>query len=480
VNDIAQPEIEAEEQLPELAPAAAPAASEHKAGALRKLVIRGSALEMLGYGSAQVIRFISNLILSRLLFPEAFGLAALVTIMNQGLIMLSDVGLPTVIVQSPRGDDVRFLNTAFTWQAVRSVLLYVCAVALAWPMALLMHEPQLTLLIPVGSISVLLLGVRSTAYFTLRRQLRLGPLLILELASQVGAVGLMIPWAMIAPSVWTLVGGGVMSAVVTAFGSHMISVGYRNRFEWDKSSAKDMLEFGKWIAGSSMLTFASQQGDRLLLGRFMGAGPLGVYSIAVFLSGALGEAISRITTGVFFPAYSRVNNDEPHRLREVFYRTRLVSDAIILPALGGLAILGPWVVGFLYDERYHAAGWMLRVLSIRVALSCMVWPLQFCLFALGHARYGFYLNLARVLTLAIGVPIGFNVAGVPGLVWAVTVSEIPALFVCYFGFGRAKLLSVLNELRAPAFYAAGLMLGFLVLMAFEALGLGKPAKFHFH
>lgn len=483
MNDVVQPDVVAADDKPpaeQSPPEAAAAASAHKAGVLRKLVIRGSALEMIGYGSAQLIRFASNLILSRLLFPEAFGLSALVSIMNQGLIMLSDVGLPTVIVQSPRGDELKFLNTAFTWQAARSVLLYVCAVALAWPMALLMHEPQLTVLVPVGSLSVLLLGVRSTSYFTLRRQLRLGPLLILELASQLGAVAVMIPWAIYAPSVWTLIGGMVMSSIVTLIGSHLIKVGYRNKFDWDKASAKDMLEFGKWIAGSSMLTFASQQGDRLLLGRFLGAGPLGVYSIAAFLSGALGEAISRITTGVFFPAYSRVNNDEPHRLREVFYRTRLVSDAIILPALGALAMLGPWVVSLLYDARYEAAGPMLRVLSIRVALSCMVWPLQFCLFALGHARYGFYLNLGRVVALGIGVPIGYHIAGVSGLVWAVAISEIPALIVCYVGFTRAKLLSVLYELRAPAFYAAGLALGFVVLLGLEALGWGKPTRFHLH
>jgi O-antigen/teichoic acid export membrane protein len=134
----------------------------------------------------------------------------------------------------------------------------------------------------------------------------------------------------------------------------------------------------------------------------------------------------------------------------------------------------------LYDPRYQAAGWMLRILSIRVALSCMVWPLQFCLFALGHAKYGFYLNLARVLALVAGVPIGYSIAGVEGLVWAVTISEIPALIVSYFGFARSKLLSVLNELRAPAFYAAGLALGFVVLMALEALGWSHPGKLRFH
>ncbi len=449
-------------------------------GALKRLIIRGSAFEMIGYGAGQVIRFGSNLVLSRLLFPEAFGLSALVNIMNQGLIMLSDVGLPTVVVQSPKGDDPKFLNTAFTWQAVRSVILWIAALALTLPMAYLYAEPELKWLVPVGALSVLLIGIRSTSYFTLRRQLRVGPLLTLELASQIGAVALMIPWAIYAPSVWTLIGGMLITSVIAAIGSHMIKVHYRNKFQWDKESAKSMLEMGKWIAGSSMLTFASQQGDRLLLGHFLGAATLGVYSIAVFLSGALGEAISRVTTGVFFPAYSRVNNEGPDRLREVFYKTRLATDALILPALAGLAVLGPFIVQLLYDPRYIAAGWMLQVLSVRVALSCIVWPLQFCLFALGNARYGFYLNLARVITLAIGVPIGYHMSGVPGLVWAVAISEIPALMVCYYGFARAKLLRVMLELRAPAFYAAGLVLGYGVLMLLEAMGWAQPSKLSFH
>lgn len=481
MNDRVESETASEAPAPPANPesAEAPERESRTPGGLRRMVIRGSALEMIGYGTSQIIRFVSNLILSRLLFPEAFGLMALVNILNQGLIMLSDVGLPTVVVQSPRGDDPRYLNTAFTWQAVRSVVLFIAAVAMALPMAYLYSEPELVWLIPVGAVSVLLIGVRSTSYFTLRRQLRVGPLLVLELVSQVGAVAVMIPWAMVAPSVWTLVGGMLVTGLIASIGSHLIQVGYRNRFEWDNDSAKSMLEFGKWIAGSSMLTFASQQGDRLLLGRFLGAGTLGVYSMAVFLSSALGEAISRVTTGVFFPAYSRVHNEGGGRLQQVFYKTRLATDALILPALAGLAVLGPWLVQLLYDPRYRDAGWMLQVLSVRVALSCLVWPQQFCLFALGHAKYGFYLNLARVLTLAVGVPIGYTLSGVPGLVWAVTISEIPALFVCYFGMARAKLLSVWMELRAPGFYAFGLALGYAALLLLEALGWAEPARFRF-
>jgi O-antigen/teichoic acid export membrane protein len=437
---------------------------------LRAVLLRSSAYEMIGYGASQLIRFLSNLVLSRLLFPEAFGLAALVNILNQGLIMLSDVGLPTVIIQSERGDDPRFLNTAFTWQASRGVALWLAACACALPMALFYDEPQLKQLIPIGALSVLLLGFRSTAYYTMRRRLTLAPLMVIELASQAAAVALMIPWAKFQPSVWALVGGTVMSSVAAAVGSHMLRVGYRNRFEWDRESAQSMFHFGKWIAGSSMLTFASAQGDRLILGHYMGAASLGVYSIAVFLSGSLGEAITRITHGVFFPAYSRVRSEGNQRLQEVFYRTRLAVDGLVVPALGGLAALGPFVVHLLYDKRYADAGWMLRVLAVRVALSCLCAPAQFCLFALGQSRYGFFLNLARVVALAISVPIGYHLSGMVGLIWAVTLSELPALFVVYVGFSAAGLLSLKHEARVPLFYAAGLGLGYAVLLLLQKLG----------
>jgi O-antigen/teichoic acid export membrane protein len=438
---------------------------------LRATLLRGSAFEMLGYGLSQVVRLGSNLVLSRLLLPEAFGMAALVNMLNQGLIMLSDVGLPTVIVQSERGDDIRFLNTAFTWQAARATALWCAASLCAIPMALFYNEPELKHLIPFGALSVLILGLRSTGYYTMRRRLNLAPLMVIEIASQVAAVAVMIAWASVNPSVWALIMGAIMSSVVAVIGSHLLKVGYRNRFAWDKESAKSMFDFGKWVAGSSVLTFASQQGDRLLLGRFLGVSTLGIYSNAVFLSGALGEAITRITHGVLFPAYSRVQAEGIERLRQLFYRTRLVVDALVLPALGGLSALGPVVVHILYPAKYWDAGWMLRVLAARVAFSSLISPYQFCLFAVGDSRYGFFLNLARTIALVVGVIVGYARYGVVGLVWGVALSEVPALLVVYWGFTRQGLASHKHELRAPAFFAAGYGLGYAILLAFRHYGM---------
>ena len=85
--------------------------------------LRGSVLTAGSYATAQGLRLISNLILTRLLYPEAFGVMALVSVALVGLQMFSDLGLGPAIAQNPRGDDPDFLNTAFTLNALRGAVL---------------------------------------------------------------------------------------------------------------------------------------------------------------------------------------------------------------------------------------------------------------------------------------------------------------------------------------------------------------------
>jgi O-antigen/teichoic acid export membrane protein len=436
---------------------------------LRRLILKGSAVEMMGYGAGQVVRFGSNLVLSRLLSPQAFGLMALVNIVNQGLIMFSDAGLHAAVIQSEQGEDPRFLNTIFSWQAARGFLLCAVACLVAWPLSRLYHEPMLRVLIPVGSLSVAILGFHSTSLYTLRRRMTIRPLVFTELGAQVVSVVVMLCWAVLRPSVWALLAGVLISALVTTLLSHLLRVGYRNHFQWDKESARAMFEFGKWLAGSSMLTFLSAQGDRLLLGHFLGTTRLGVYSVAVMLSGAFGEAISRIASGVLFPAYSRAHLEGGQRLREVYQKSRFAMDVLVMPALGVLSMVGSVAVRLLYDGRYAEAGWMFEVLSVRIALGAVVAPCQFCLLAVGQPRYGFWLNLARATWLAVCVPMAYYWRGVHGLVWAVALCELAALAVALPAV--AKHIAPRRGFLAPLLFGLGAALGLLIRQALERNGI---------
>lgn len=426
---------------------------------LRKIALRGSAMELGGYAVGQALRLAGNLVLSRLLFPEAFGLTALVSVFLVGLELLSDVGLEPCVVQNERGDERRFLDTVWTIQVARGALLSLLALALAWPAARLYGEPQLVALIAVSGLTTLIAGFESTSLLSLRRHVRLGPLMALEIVARAVSLAGMVVWALVHPSVWALVAGGLIDALLRLAGSHWLHEGPRDRFGWDPLAARSVLHFSKWIFASSAVFFFARQGDRLLLGRLIGMAVLGVYSIALFLSEAVGTLVSRITHGVLFPIFSRVARESEERLRAVYYATRLRTDLLALPAVGALAMLGGEVVDLLYDDRYRDAGWILQALCLRVALSCVAGPCETCLFALGHTRYGFYGNVATTLWIWIGVPLGWLLAGLPGLVWATATSGIPALLVVWLPFRRLGMLRPRREAVAFAAFGAGLALG---------------------
>ena len=97
--------------------------------------MRSAAFLVIGFGGQNVVRLGGNLILTRLLFPEAFGLMALVQIFLMGLQMFSDVGIQTSIVRDPRGEERAFRDAAWTLQIIRGLVLWIFSCIVAWPAA---------------------------------------------------------------------------------------------------------------------------------------------------------------------------------------------------------------------------------------------------------------------------------------------------------------------------------------------------------
>ena len=429
---------------------------------LRRLALRGSVIELLGYGVNQLLRLATNLVLSRLLFPEAYGLTALITVLMVALDMLSDVGLKDSVITSPRGDDPHFLNTAWTMQISRGFGLWLIASALAKPIALIYGEPQLFPLIFVGSLELVISGLTSTSLFTLARQVRRGPLVLLELTSKAISMIVMFAWAWVHPSVWSLVAGGLTAAVVMVIGSHLLPVGYRNRLCWEPEAARSIRGFGKWIFGSSAFTFLAGEGDRLLLGHYLTMAMLGVYSIGVLLSSAVGVAVTRLAGSVFYGVFSQVARERREDVGREYYRARLRLDLLAMPLLGATMVFGPLLVSMLYDSRYHDAGWIVRILCLRVALQCALAPCSVLMISIGQSRQLFIGNISRFVAVWAGIPLGWHLGGLPGVVWATTLAELPMLFVFLRAMRTHGLLRPSRELFAPAVFAGGAIASWVV------------------
>ena len=323
---------------------------------LKALALRGTAITVLNFGGSKLLRLGSNLILTRLLFPEAFGLMALVQVFMAGLQMFSDIGIRTSVIQNKRGDDEDFLNTAWTLQVARGAILGLGACALALPVALLYGEPLLAQMLPVVGLTALIAGFTPTTVMTASRHLMLGRITVLELSAQVISLSVTVALAYLLQSVWALVWGGVIASLISVIMTHMFMPGIRNRFCFDRSSFWEIFKFGKYIFLSTLAGFAINQGDRAVLGGYISLEQLGIYSIGFFLGTVpllFGGLISR---KVVFPLYRmRPPTESAENQRHIFRARRLVvgcSIAMTFP----LAILGVPLIEVLYDPRYDLAG----------------------------------------------------------------------------------------------------------------------------
>ena len=198
---------------------------------------RGSTLTIFSFGGQTLLRLASNLILTRILFPEAFGLMALVQVVLSGAAQFSDIGIRSSIVRDERGGETAFLHTAWTLQIIRGFLLAAAVFFLAEPAASFYDAPELANLLKFCALVPFIQGFNSTRMLSANRNIQFGRLTALMFGEQFLNIGLMIFLAWWLDSVWALAIGTVVGAAILAIGSHVVLKGESNWFALEKDAA---------------------------------------------------------------------------------------------------------------------------------------------------------------------------------------------------------------------------------------------------
>lgn len=390
---------------------------------LKELAVKGVTWTIVGYGASQLLRLGSNLLLTRLLFPEVFGLSALINTFMLGLQMFSDVGIGPSIIQNDRGDDPVFLNTAWTIQIFRGFALWICACIGAWPFASFYGEPQLGKLIVVAGLVAVISGFNSTGLFTANRHLRIKPLVLIEFCCQVGAIFVMIVWAVMSPTVWVVVVGSLVAALLKMFASHIFLSEITHKLTWDKQSFHSLISFGRWIFVSTILGFFINNADKLILGKLFSISELGVYSIAAMMAKLVGQVYSQLSNQVLFPVYRKIKNVPIHELQKKVAKIRIAMVGSLLPCIWCLVIFGPKIIEILYDQRYQNAGWMLQVLSAGLIPVIMIGIGPFYL-AVGKSNILAFLIAARAIYYFISIILGYLMFGTVGVIYGIAFHNV--------------------------------------------------------
>lgn len=388
--------------------------------------MRGTVLTMASVGIGQLLRFISNVLLFGLLKDGTFTLMAIVNATVQGLAMFSDVGFGLRIVQSPRGDDRDLLDTVWTLQVVRGVVLATFAAALGWPLSLLWSDPRagdLVWLLPLVALAPLIDGFQSTKPRTALRHMRMATLTVVEIVVHVLSIGATLLLAWWLHSAVALAIGGAVTAAINCLLSHVAFPGVNNRFRWHWESVREVMSFGGWILVSTAICFLSMQVDKYALPSLVDWSVGDVYMVAANIAMLTPMVIGRIQSSISFPLYARVL-DRRMSLAEAMERAK---PPILV--LGGFAIAGTLAAGgslihWAYQERAWAATTMLPWLAVGAWCSVLEGNYGAAFLAIGKSRYVALAQLVKVVAYcSLLWPLASRY-GIHGAVLAMAVSDV--------------------------------------------------------
>ena len=395
---------------------------------LKARAIRGVLWSLAADGGSQIIRLISTIVLTRLLARELFGVMFVVNLVQLGLTMFSDVGIQPAIVQHKRGDDRTFLDTAWTIQALRGCGLWLMSCALAWPAALYANQPILIYLLPVVGLNSLIDGFLSTKVFTCDRHLERGKLTVLNLGTAFLGLVARIVWAVFSPTVWSLVAGGLVGTILRVVLSHWVLAGPVNRFRWDRSDVKELMNFGRWVFFSTLLTFLALQLDKVIFVPLVPLALLGTYNIGLSICRLPTEVVQRIGSTVAFPAFSRLQ-ERGGDMGSAYARMSgplLVAGGTVISAL---TLGGPLAAQILFPAKYQDAGWIMQIVAVGMWFQALETINGSALLAAGVPKWLALSNFVKIALIAVVLPISYKHWGFAGALVGMSLVEFPKYLI---------------------------------------------------
>jgi O-antigen/teichoic acid export membrane protein len=432
---------------------------------LRARMLGATQWVVLASSFSHVLRLVSNLILTRLLVPEMFGLMAIATTITVIVAMLSDIGLRQAVVQSPRGDEEVFLNTSWSVQVAQGFIWWIGSVLIGLGLYLAVRwgwlDPKSTyghpllpwLIAGTGFISVIS-AFSSTLAITAIRNFQLRIIVMLDLTGQLSGLFVMILLAWWTKSIWALVVGTMVATGVSAVLSHVWKKDPKNRMEWDKSSLQELFSYGKWLALSSAVTVFASNGDRLMLAAYANTITLGLYSVALSLVSALDTILMQLFEKVMLPAFSEVARKNPNDVPQAYFKLRWRIDPIILASSGLLFGGAQMLVEILYDKRYANAGEMLQILALGIIVTRYK-LVQQVYFAIAQTRYFVPLNMVRLIATFTLIPLGYYLYDFKGTLIGIALRDVPSAILTLFFNTRHGLNSARLEFGTLIFWPLG-------------------------
>jgi PST family polysaccharide transporter len=420
-------------------------------GPLQRKVARGLTWTLIDTWGSQLLGLVVFILLARLLTPVDFGLVALASVFVAFAQLLVDQGLGDALIQRKSLTRAQ-IDTAF-WAAVATgALLTLLSIALAGPIATLLGEPSLEPIIQALSLTFIAVALNSIQMGLLRREMKFRSLAVRKLLA-VGIGGIVgIGMAVANYGAWALVGQQLAAAVVSVVALWTVSP-WRPGFHFSRADFGSLFSFGIHVVAGDLLNFASRNVDRLLIGAFLGTGPLGFYAVAYRILDTSQVMLVNAARKLAFPVFSRLQHDRD-RMRRAYSRVTRALSVVILPGYIGLALVAQEAIVVVFGAEWAQSGPVAAILFLIGPVLTVQLFSGALLNAVGHPDVTFRIRLITAIVNVAGFVIAVAVFQEITAVAAAFVIRgymlMPLIMWWLKVYAGIPFSTHLGELRSPA------------------------------
>ena len=413
----------------------------------------------------------SGIVLAHLIAPAAFGIFGMALTVTVFATRLQTLGLSEAVIQRS-GITHDHLSNLFWFSLGVGSVLGLAVLGSAPLVASFYGHPELIPVIAVLATTFVMGGCVVVQTALMARRLQFRAMAMRSLIPKVIATAVGLALAATGGGYWALVIMQVVGVAATAV-LIWLAVDWRPGRPKRGTGTLALIKFGASVSISNFLTYFSGNMDNVLIGRYLGAAPLGLYARAYNLFLTPLRQIHGPLANVAIPVLAAVVNT-PKRYR-TYYRRFLSGLAILgMPGIMILAVMSREIIGVLLGPRWLGAAQVFRWLAVGGFVQMVVRSFGWLFVTSGRARaLAYWAMIATPITVAsFAIGLHWGITGVAASL-AVAQALLTPMSLRYAIKGTPVTVSdVLSAVWRPAVIAVAVGVADVVVRA--ALH-GQPA-----
>lgn len=360
---------------------------------------------------------------ARLLGPIDIGLVAIALLTIAIAETLTETGLRQAVIQKPEVLNKQEASAVWTLQTTRGLFIGVIIFSLSDYIAVFFNEQNAASLIAFAAVASILRSSISPGVFLAQRDRNFRKLALIELPPVILDLATTFTCIFYGYGAFSLILGTILGeSLKLLIGWFLFRIDIQLNFNW--KVINNLINYGKWIWGGSLVTAILNQADKILVGKFLGTSDLGLYQVAAKIAQLLISDSFTVLGQYLFPNFAHKHNKSVKKAQNYLYSVAKKAILILLLVVFLVFTLAEFIVSYTLGNEWMGAVPILKVLSISMIFSGLIAILVPYYRGIGKPKYIFVSTCLQLVVLIICAPLLLTYYGAVGMAYATLASIV--------------------------------------------------------